>query len=141
MEYKIKDLGLAERGRKKIQMAAKQMPVLSYLEKLYEDKQPFKGIRIGGCLHVTKETAVLIKTLHTCGADITWGACNPLSTQDDVAAALVKDYEISVYAWRGMTREEYYECIENVINSRPHLVVDDGADLMFKFIKRNTRKQ
>jgi adenosylhomocysteinase len=105
------------------------MPVLSYLEKLYEGKQPFKGVRIGGCLHVTKETAVLIKALYACGADIAWCACNPLSTQDDVAAALVKDYEVSLYAWRGMTIKEYYECIEHVINYAPQMIIDDGADL------------
>jgi adenosylhomocysteinase len=70
MNYKIKDLELAEKGRKKIQIATRQMPVLSYLEKLYEGKQPFKGVRIGGCLHVTKETAVLIKALYSCGADM-----------------------------------------------------------------------
>jgi adenosylhomocysteinase len=129
MDYKIKDLELAEKGRKKIQIATTQMPVLSYLEKLYEGKQPFKGVRIGGCLHVTKETAVLIKTLYTCGAEIVWCACNPLSTQDDVAAALVKDYEVSLYAWRGMTIKEYYECIEHVINYAPQMIIDDGADL------------
>jgi adenosylhomocysteinase len=129
MNYKIKDLKLAEKGRKKIQIATRQMPVLSYLEKLYEGKQPFKGVRIGGCLHVTKETAVLIKALYSCGADIAWCACNPLSTQDDVAAALVKDYEVSLYAWRGMTIKEYYECIEHVINSTPQMIIDDGADL------------
>jgi adenosylhomocysteinase len=129
MNYKIKDLELAEKGRKKIQIATRQMPVLSYLEKLYEGKQPFKGVRIGGCLHVTKETAVLIKALYTCGADIAWCACNPLSTQDDVAAALVKDYEVSLYAWRGMTIKEYYECIEHVINYAPQMIIDDGADL------------
>jgi adenosylhomocysteinase len=105
------------------------MPVLSYLEKLYEGKQPFKGVRIGGCLHVTKETAVLIKTLYTCGAEIVWCACNPLSTQDDVAAALVKDYEVSLYAWHGMTIKEYYECVEHVINYAPQMIIDDGADL------------
>jgi len=129
MDYKIKDLELAEKGRKKIQIATRQMPVLSYLEKLYEGKQPFKGVRIGGCLHVTKETAVLIKALYACGADIAWCACNPLSTQDDVAAALVKDYEVSLYAWRGMTIKEYYECVEHVINYAPQMIIDDGADL------------
>lgn len=129
MDYKIKDLELAEKGRKKIQIATRQMPVLSYLEKLYEGKQPFKGVRIGGCLHVTKETAVLIKALYSCGADIAWCACNPLSTQDDVAAALVKDYEVSLYAWRGMTIKEYYECVEHVINYAPQMIIDDGADL------------
>lgn len=127
MDYKIKDLELAEKGRKKIQIATRQMPVLSYLEKLYEGKQPFKGVRIGGCLHVTKETAVLIKALYACGADIAWCACNPLSTQDDVAAALVKDYEVSLYAWRGMTIKEYYECVEHVINYAPQMIIDDGA--------------
>jgi adenosylhomocysteinase len=129
MNYKIKYLELAEKGRKKIQIAIRQMPVLSYLEKLYEGKQPFKGVRIGGCLHVTKETAVLIKALYSCGADIVWCTCNPLSTQDDVAAALVKDYEVSLYAWRGMTIKEYYECIEHVINYEPQMIIDDGADL------------
>jgi adenosylhomocysteinase len=133
MEYKIKDLSLADKGRKMIELASVKMPVLGYLEKLYKEKMPFRGIKIGGSLHVTKETAVLIKTLKNLGADVRWSSCNPLSTQDEVAASLVRDYEISVYAWRGMTTKEYWECIDEVINFQPDLTVDDGADLTVRF--------
>lgn len=140
MEYKIKDLNLADKGKKLIELASTYMPVLNYLKKLYEDSTPLKGTRVGGCLHITTETAVLIKTLKDLGSEVVWCACNPLSTQDEVAASLVRDYEIPVYGWRGMTTKEYWECIEEVINSKPNLTVDDGADLTVHLHKNKFRR-
>jgi len=100
------------------------------LKKLYSESQPLKGMRIAGCLHVTKETAVLIRTLKAAGAEIAWSGCNPLSTQDDIAAALAAEgYEI--FAWHGMNRDEFYWAIEETLKMKPTLTLDDGADLIF----------
>ncbi len=129
MEYKIKDLGLAEQGLLKITWAEHHMPVLMKLREKGIREKPFKGLRIGAVLHVTKETAVLMLALRDSGAEeIVLAGSNPLSTQDDVAAALVKE-GIRVYAWRGESSEEYYWCIKKVIESNPDIVLDDGADL------------
>ncbi len=132
MTYKIKDLRLAEEGKRKIEWAESRMPVMKVLQELYKDEKPLNGYRISGCLHVTKETAVLVKTLKIAGAEMAWCGCNPLSTQDDVAAALVKDYDIPVFAWRGLSSEEYYECINDVLKINPNITLDDGADLVVK---------
>ena len=129
MEYKIRDLGLAEQGLLKISWAEHHMPVLMKLREKGIREKPFKGLRIGAVLHVTKETAVLMLALRDSGAEeIVLAGSNPLSTQDDVAAALVKE-GIRVYAWRGESSEEYYWCIKKVIESNPDIVLDDGADL------------
>ncbi len=129
MEYKIRDLGLAEQGLLKISWAVHHMPVLMKLREKGIREKPFKGLRIGAVLHVTKETAVLMLALRDSGAEeIVLAGSNPLSTQDDVAAALVKE-GIRVYAWRGESSEEYYWCIKKVIESNPDIVLDDGADL------------
>jgi len=127
--FKIKDLSLAEDGRKTVEWAESRMPVLMKLRKEFSREKPLKGWRIGACLHVTKETAVLVKTLRAGGAEVFLCASNPLSTQDDVAAALAGE-GVNVYAWRGETTEEYYQCIEDVLAHKPRITVDDGADLV-----------
>src|SRR6476469_5025263 len=100
------------------------------LREKYKDSKPLKGHKIAGCLHVTKETAVLVRTLRAAGAEISWSGCNPLSTQDDIAAALA-DEGISIYAWHGMNKEEFYWAIERTLDFKPTLTLDDGADLIF----------
>jgi adenosylhomocysteinase len=106
------------------------MPVLMHLRKKYAKTQPLKGMRIAGCLHVTKETAVLIESLRAIGAEVSWSGCNPLSTNDKVAAGLAAN-NIPVFAWHGLNTEEYYWCIEQTLKSEPTLTLDDGADLIF----------
>ncbi len=128
--YKVKDLSLAEEGFKQIRWAESRMPVLMALREKYKKTKPFKGFRIAGCLHVTKETAVLIKTFVECGAEVSWSGCNPLSTQDTIAAALAKQ-GISIFAWNGMSVDEFYWAIEQTLHIKPNLTLDDGADLIF----------
>ncbi len=129
--YKVADIGLADRGRLKIEWAESRMPVLMALREEFERTKPLAGERIAGCLHVTKETAVLIRTLRAAGAEISWSGCNPLSTQDDIAAALAAD-GFSIYAWHGMNTEEFYWCIDRTLDFKPTLTLDDGADLIFR---------
>lgn len=130
-DYKIKDPSLADEGKLKIQWAESRMPVLMALREKYEQGKPLAGMKIAGCLHVTKETAVLVKTLKAAGAEVSWSGCNPLSTQDDVAAALASE-ETSIYAWHGQSVEEFYQCIDKTLEMRPTLTLDDGADLIFR---------
>jgi len=131
MEYKIKDISLAEEGRKNIDWAESRMPVLMELIREFAETKPLEGMRIAGCLHVTKETAVLVETLIAAGAEVSWSGCNPLSTKDDIAAALaVKD--IPIFAWYGMSNEEFYWAIDKVLEFKPTLTLDDGADLIFR---------
>ncbi|UCH89920.1 MAG: adenosylhomocysteinase [Thermoplasmata archaeon] len=130
MNYKVRDLNLADAGRLKIEWAESRMPVVMALREKYSKSKPMKGVKIAGCLHVTKETAVLVKTLKAAGAQIVWCGCNPLSTQDDVSAALASD-GFSVYAWHGMNTEEFYWCIDKTLEFQPDLTLDDGADLIF----------
>ncbi len=138
MKFKIKDKSLAENGKLKIEWAKSRMPVLKYLQEFCKDDKPLSGVKIGGCLHVTKETAVLIDTFKRAGAEMAWSGCNPLSTQDDVAASLVVDHNIPVFAWRGQNKNEYYECIENVLETIPDLTLDDGADLVLAIHDKHT---
>jgi len=128
---KIKDPGLSAAGKLRIEWAESRMPVLMALREQHGKAKTLKGMRIAGCLHVTKETAVLVKTLVAAGADVSWSGCNPLSTQDDVAAALASD-GISVYAWHGQTRDEFYWAIDKTLEFSPTLTLDDGADLIFR---------
>ena len=128
--YKVKDLSMADAGRLRIEWAESRMPVLMSLKEKYSATKPFSGYKIAGCLHVTKETAVLCETLAACGAEVSWSGCNPLSTNDEVAAALAKS-GIEIYAWHGMNTEEFYWCIDRTIDKTPHLTLDDGADLIF----------
>ncbi len=129
-QYKVRDLSLAEEGRLLIEWAESRMPVLMHLREKYSQTQPLKGYRIAGCLHVTKETAVLIRTLLAAGAEISWSGCNPLSTNDAVAAALAAD-GVKIYAWHGLGTEDFYWCIEETLKINPNLTLDDGADLIF----------
>src|ERR671928_15309 len=129
MNYRIKDISLAEGGKRRIDWAEVHMPVLVALRQRYEKSKPLRGVRVGGCLHVTKETGVLARTLKAAGAQISWCGCNPLSTQDDVAASLVEHEELSVFASRGVSTEEYYNDIHSVIKFEPNITIDDGADL------------
>ncbi len=133
---KVADLGLAEQGRMKIEWAESRMPVLMALRQEHARRQSLKGMRVAGCLHVTKETAVLVRTLIAAGAEVSWSGCNPLSTQDDVAAALAAD-GVSIYAWHGMNTEEFYWCIDRTLEFRPTLTLDDGADLIFSVHQRH----
>ena len=128
--YKVKDIRLAAEGRRKIEWAESRMPVLMALREKYKKTKPLKGFRIAGCLHVTKETAVLVETLAAAGADVSWSGCNPLSTNDEVAAALA-DKGTSIYAWHGMNVKEFYWAIERTLDFKPNLTLDDGADLIF----------
>ena len=131
-DYKVKDINLAEFGRKEISLAETEMPGLMALRKEYKGKQPLKGARILGCLHMTIQTAVLIETLVELGADVRWSSCNIFSTQDHAAAAIAKA-GIPVYAWKGETEEEYWWCIKQTIeakkNWKPNMLLDDGGDL------------
>ncbi len=137
-DYKVKDIALAEEGRMLIDYAEKHMPVLMHLREKYSESKPLKGMKIAGCLHVTKETAVLVETLRAAGAEVAWSGCNPLSTNDKVAAALAAN-DVSVFAWHGLNTEEYYWCIDQTLNSEPTLTLDDGADLIFTI--HNKRKE
>lgn len=127
--FKVKDISLSKQGELKINWAKSHMPVLSSLVEKYKTAQPLKGQRIAGCLHVTKETAVLVDALRSVGADVSWSGCNPLSTQDDVAAALAQQ-GVSIYAWHGMSRDEFYWAIDKTLEFKPTLTLDDGADLI-----------
>ncbi|MBW2262999.1 MAG: adenosylhomocysteinase [Deltaproteobacteria bacterium] len=130
MNHKVADEGLAEAGRLKIEWAESRMPVMMELRRRFDKAKPLSGARIAGCLHVTKETAVLIETLRACGAEVSWSGCNPLSTQDDVAAALAVA-GVSIYAWHGMSTEDFYWAIDRTLDFGPNLTLDDGADLIF----------
>jgi adenosylhomocysteinase len=128
MDYKVKDLSLAEQGKKQIEWAEMHMPALMEIRKQFEKEKPLKGIRISAVLHVTKETAVLVKTLKIGGAEVALAGSNPLSTQDDVAAALVEE-GIYVFAWRGENEKDYYDNIREILKYEPQIVMDDGGDL------------
>ncbi len=128
--FKVRDLKLAAEGHKLIEWAESRMPVLMALQEKYRTTKPLKGFRIAGCLHVTKETAVLVKTFVEAGAQVSWSGCNPLSTNDAVAAALADD-GVSIFAWHGMNVKEFYWCIDETLKFRPNLTLDDGADLIF----------
>ena len=129
MEYRVKDITLADIGKKRIEWAEAHMPVLNALRKKFESTKPLQGIKVAGCLHVTKETGVLTKTLKAAGAEVSWCGCNPLSTQDDVAASLARDQEIGIFASRGVSTEEYYSDIHSAMKLGPNITIDDGADL------------
>ncbi|MBN2688259.1 MAG: adenosylhomocysteinase [Deltaproteobacteria bacterium] len=130
MDYDIKDIALADEGRKSVAWANKSMPVLNSIKERFAKEQPLKGHRLGACLHVTTETASLMETLKAGGADVFLCASNPLSTQDYVAAYLVKYYEIPVFAINGEDTETYYNHIKAVLDAKPTLTMDDGADLV-----------
>jgi adenosylhomocysteinase len=130
MDYDVKNLGLAKKGKLRIEWAGRFMPVLDHIKKKFKREKPLKGIRISACLHVTSETGNLMEALKLGGADVRLTASNPLSTQDDVAAALVKNYSIPVFAIKGEDNKTYYKHINQALDNLPHITMDDGADLV-----------
>ncbi len=128
-EFKVKDPSLARQGTLLVEWAEDRMPVLMEIRRDFEKRKPLTRVTVGGCLHVTKETAVLVRTLKAGGAKVALCGSNPLSTQDAVAAALAEE-GVNVYAWRGETTEEYYWCVNRVADHRPFITLDDGADLV-----------
>jgi len=128
--HDVHDLALAPEGVRRIQWADRQMPVLAAIRERFEREQPLAGYRVSACLHVTTETANLMRTLKAGGADVVLCASNPLSTQDDVAAALVAEYDISVFAIKGEDNDTYYAHIEAAVDHKPHITMDDGADVI-----------
>ena len=128
-QFQVKDKSLSPQGHLQIEWASKHMPVLNQIKSRFSKEKPLKGLTLGACLHVTKETAVLAETLAAGGAKVVLCGSNPLSTQDDVAAALA-DEGIHVFAWRGQNTEEYYQCIDKVLDYKPTITLDDGADLV-----------
>ena len=128
--FDVKDTSLAEGGRRKIEWSAREMPVLRLIRERFEKERPLKGIRVSACLHVTSETANLMQTLQAGGADVVLTASNPLSTQDDVAASLVSHSEIPVFAIKGENNTVYYKHIHAALDHKPHMTMDDGADLV-----------
>ena len=130
MDFDIKNTDLAPGGRLRIDWASNEMPVLDGVQKMFNDNRPFAGLRVSGCMHVTTETANLMVALQAGGADVMLCASNPLSTQDDVAASLVTHYEIPVYAVKGEDNETYHKHIKAVLDHKPHIIMDDGADLV-----------
>jgi adenosylhomocysteinase len=136
MKYRIANSALAGQGREKLDWAEAHMPVLHALGEKYKSERPLKGLTVAGCVHVTKETGVLIRSLAKAGAEISWAGCNPLSTQDDVAACLAVLEGVGVFASRGVDREQYYKDIGSVADSNPHIVIDDGADLNLEMHRR-----
>jgi adenosylhomocysteinase len=135
MEYRVKDISLAEEGKRRIDWAEAHMPVLVALRQKYSKTRPLAGIKVAGCLHVTKETGVLVRTLKAAGAEISWCGCNPLSTQDDVAASLAKHEGTGIFASRGVSTKEYYDDIHNAMKLNPHVTIDDGADMTVEMHK------
>ena len=130
LKYDVKDLALAEKGKQRIEWANKSMPVLNRIARRFAREKPLKGKRIGACLHVTTETASLMKTLKAGGAEVALCASNPLSTQDDVAASLVKHNQIPVFSIKGEDNKTYYDHIHALLDMAPHITMDDGADLV-----------
>jgi adenosylhomocysteinase len=128
--HDVKDASLAPAGVLRIEWAEKEMPVLARIRERFAKERPLEGIRIGACLHVTSETASLMRTLAAGGAQLALCASNPLSTQDDVAAALVVEYGISTFAIKGEDRDTYYRHMQSVIDSHPQITMDDGADVV-----------
>jgi adenosylhomocysteinase len=137
-DYDIKDLGLAPAGRLRIEWAEREMPVLRLIRERFAKEKPLAGARLAACLHITTETANLARTLQAGGAEVVLTASNPLSTQDDVAAALVSYHEIPVFAIKGEDNETYYEHLHAALDSKPHLTMDDGADLVSVLHKERT---
>ena len=130
MKYDVKDLSLAKKGGLRIEWANQNMPVLNLIQQRFKKEKPLKGIKLSACLHITTETASLAQTLKAGGAEVMLCASNPLSTQDDVAAALVKDHKIPVFAIKGENNKTYYDHINAVLDQKPTITMDDGADLV-----------
>ena len=127
--YEVKDIKLTKQGKMNLELAESHMSALMQIKKRFEKEKPLKGVKVGLALHVTKETGILIRTLIAGGADVAITGCNPLSTQDDVAAALAEE-GVKVWGYKGETNEDYYRYLKNVINFKPHITIDDGCDLV-----------
>ena len=138
MHYDIRDISLAEKGNLRIEWANQSMPVLNLIRKRFEKEKPLAGVRLSACLHITSETANLARTLKAGGAEVMLSASNPLSTQDDVAAALVKEYQIPVFAIKGEDNKTYYDHINAVLDQKPMVTMDDGADLISTIHSKRT---
>src|SRR5437016_2075386 len=130
VECHIKDLSLADKGKKRVEWAEAEMPVLRQIRERFERERPLEGLRLSACLHVTAETANLMITLKAGGADLALCGSNPLSTQDDAAASLVKHHGLSVYAIKGEDKKTYYSHIESAVALGPNITMDDGADVV-----------
>jgi len=142
MTHHIKDIKLAKNGEKRLEWAGRDMPVLTGIKEEFKKSKPFKGKRISACMHVTAETANLMLALQAGGADITLVASNPLSTQDDIAAALVKNHGLKVLAIHGEDTKTYYSHLHQALKNKPQITMDDGADLislLHNNIKRKLR--
>jgi len=137
-KFKVKDLTLASQGHLQIEWASKHMPVLAQIKKRFSKEKPFKGLTLAACLHVTKETGVLSETFLAGGAKLALCGSNPLSTQDDVAAALAKT-GVNIFAWRAQTKDEYYWCVERALDFKPIVTLDDGADLVGTLHTKRTK--
>jgi len=140
MQYDIKDLNLADKGKKRIEWASDDMPVLGAISRRFDSEKPLAGVRVAACLHVTAETANLMRTLKAGGAEVVLCASNPLSTQDDVAASLVKDYSIPVFAVNGEDNETYYRHLKAALDFKPQITLDDGADFISE-LHKNRKNQ
>jgi len=140
MSFDVKDISLASKGQKRIEWAEQDMPVLRLIRERFAREKPLAGARLAACLHVTTETAVLMRTLHAGGAKVALCASNPLSTQDDVAAALAKHDRMAVFAIKGEDHKTYYRHIHQALDTKPHLTMDDGADLVSVLHKERTRE-
>src|SRR5437899_2809081 len=138
--FDVKDLALAGEGKRRIEWADRQMPVLAAIRDRFEEERPLSGYRVSACLHVTTETANLMRTLKAGGADVVLCASNPLSTQDDVAAALVEEYDVATFAIKGEDNDTYYAHIEAAVDHKPHLTMDDGADVI-GYLHQHRREQ
>ena len=133
--YKIKNIRFAKEGKKLVDRAEEEMPVMRMLKEEFKHDKFLKGYKIAGAIHVTKETAVLVRTLKYLGADVAWAGCNPLSTNDYIAAAMAAE-GVKIYAWEGLNNKEYYECIDQVIKTKPELTMDDGCDVVVRIHKK-----
>ena len=138
MNYHVKDINLAEQGKNRVEWAGKSMPVLKSIMDRFSSEKPLEGISLGACLHVTTETAMLAITLKQGGAHVRLCASNPLSTQDDVAAYLVRDHNIPVFAIKGEDNDTYYSHIDSVLEGKPDITMDDGADLVSTLHSKKT---
>lgn len=132
--YEVKDISLAEQGKMNLEIAESHMDALLNIKARFEKEKPFEGIRIGLALHITKETGILVRTLAAGGADVAITGCNPLSTQDDIAAALAEE-GVKVWGYKGESNEDYYRYLKNVIETKPHITIDDGCDLVSEIHK------
>src|ERR671921_3055821 len=134
-DYDVKDIGLAGDGKRRIEWAEREMPVLRLIREKFAEEKPFDGVRLVACAHVTTETANLVRALQAGGAESVLIASNPLSTQDDVAASLVADWNVPVYAIKGETTETYNRHVRTALDTRPQLIIDDGSDVVATLLK------